>query len=102
MEVLRQCCNNCCEIIRLWHGFVDEDRRSFNILQRITIIHGKGIECLCEYFFNAVYNYGQAPEIMLGQPYDAKVDLWSVGIILYGTNIFIILSCCDTDIMTFV
>ena len=21
---------------------------------------------------------------MLGQPYDAKVDLWSVGIILYG------------------
>lgn len=26
-----------------------------------------------------------APEIMLGQPYDAKVDLWSVGIILYET-----------------
>ena len=26
----------------------------------------------------------QAPEIMLGQEYDAKVDLWSVGVILYG------------------
>ncbi len=26
----------------------------------------------------------QAPEIMLGQPYDTKVDLWSVGVILYG------------------
>lgn len=26
----------------------------------------------------------QAPEIMQGQPYDAKVDLWSVGVIMYG------------------
>ena len=26
----------------------------------------------------------QAPEIMLGQKYDAKVDLWSVGVILHG------------------
>ena len=26
----------------------------------------------------------QAPEIILGQKYDAKVDLWSVGVILYG------------------
>ena len=26
----------------------------------------------------------EAPEIMLGEPYDAKVDLWSVGVILYG------------------
>ena len=26
----------------------------------------------------------QAPEIMLGQEYDAKVDLWSVGVILHG------------------
>ena len=26
----------------------------------------------------------QAPEIMQGHPYDAKVDLWSVGVIMYG------------------
>ena len=26
----------------------------------------------------------QAPEIMQGHSYDAKVDLWSVGVILYG------------------
>jgi serine/threonine-protein kinase ULK/ATG1 len=25
-----------------------------------------------------------APEVMLGNVYDAKVDLWSIGIILYG------------------
>ena len=26
----------------------------------------------------------QAPEIMQGLSYDAKVDLWSVGVILFG------------------
>ena len=31
-----------------------------------------------------IYYPVQAPEIMLGQEYDAKVDLWSVGVILYG------------------
>ena len=36
--------------------------------------------------------YFQAPEIMLGQSYDAKVDLWSVGVILYGM-LFLYLWC---------
>ena len=26
----------------------------------------------------------QAPEIFLAKTYDSKVDLWSVGVILYG------------------
>ena len=31
-----------------------------------------------------IYKYLQAPEIMQGHLYDAKVDLWSVGVIMYG------------------
>ena len=39
---------------------------------------------------------------MLGHPYDAKVDLWSVGVILYGnsdlhTYIHILLLSVDTE-----
>ena len=31
---------------------------------------------------------------MLGQSYDAKVDLWSVGVILYGKHILVLVFHC--------
>lgn len=40
---------------------------------------------LCTYRVT-YYITSQAPEIMSGHAYDAKVDLWSVGVILYGND----------------
>lgn len=35
----------------------------------------------------------EAPEIMRGESYDAKVDLWSVGVILYGMTLQYKINC---------
>ena len=46
--------------------------------------------CSCEYCTSAdkqllvTILVSQAPEIFLAKNYDASVDLWSVGVILYG------------------
>jgi hypothetical protein len=33
-----------------------------------------------------LFVYLKAPEMICGQSYDASVDLWSVGVILYGKS----------------
>ena len=45
------------------------------------------IRAKCKVNLGETSTHMQAPEIMLRERYDARVDLWSVGVILYGKQL---------------
>ena len=52
----------------------------FGLAQNIDKAGGKGVRGTLMYM---------APEILSGRPYDSRVDLWSIGVILYGKSLLI-------------